>query len=141
MISLCHSTLASNLKAQAQIQAPSLIEACNEALQLDTQYANMRISAAKWAPLGNLVVFAGPNTTLTQLQSSHHIITSAIKAVLPEPTLLASRPNVKWSKLLINSVPTGATNILLALTCEECHQTLLHDNPSYCRLWIMQLPS
>ena len=137
MISLHHSTLASNLKAQAQIWAPSLVEACNEALQSDARHANVTFSAAKWAPLGNLVVFAGPDTNLTQLQSSHHIITSAIKATLPEPTPLASRPNVKWSKLLINSVPTGATNILLALTCEECHQALLCDNPSYRHLQIM----
>ena len=101
----------------------------------------MRISTTKWAPSGNLVMFAGPDTNLTQLQSSHHIITSTIEAALPEPTLLASHPNVKWSKLLINSVPTGTTDISLALTHEECHQALLYDNPSYHRLQIMQLPS
>ena len=101
----------------------------------------MRVSATKWAPSGNLVVFAGPDTNLTQLQTSYHIITSAIEAALPEPTPLASHPNVKWSKLLINSVPTGATNISLAITCEECHQALLRDNPSYHRLRITQLPS
>ena len=90
VISLCHSTLASNLKAQAQIQAPSLVEACNEALQSDAQHANVRISAAKWAPSGNLVMFAGPDTNLTQLQSSHHIVTSAIEVALPE--LVLRRP-------------------------------------------------
>ena len=141
MISLHHTTLASNLKAQAQLRAPSLVEVCNEALQSDAQHTNVRVSAAKWAPLGNLVMFAGPDTNLTQLQTSHHIITSAIEAALPEPTLLASCPNVKWSKLLINSVPTGATDISPALTHEECHQALLRDNPSYHRLRIMQLPS
>ena len=141
VISLRHATLASNLKAQAQLQAPSLVEACNEVLQSDARHANVRISAAKWAPSGNLVVFAGPDTNLTQLQSSHHIITSAIEAALPEPTPLASHPNVKWSKLLINSVPTGATEISPANTREECHQALLHDNPSYRRLRITQLPS
>jgi len=35
MISLHHKTLASNLKAQAQLRAPSLVEACNKALQSD----------------------------------------------------------------------------------------------------------
>jgi len=99
------------------------------------------MSTAKWAPLGNLVVFAGSNTTLTQLQASHHIITSAIEATLPEHISLASYPNVKWSKLLINSVPTSATDILLAHSYEECHQALLHDNPFYCCLQITQLPS
>jgi len=141
VISLRNATLASNLKAQAQFQAPSLVEACNEALQSDARHANVRISAAKWAPSGNLVMFAGPDTNLTQLQTSHHIITSAIEAALPKPTPLASHPNIKWSKLLINSVPTSATEISLALTCEECHQALLHDNPSYCCLQITQLPS
>ena len=117
------------------------MEACNEVLQSDARHANVRISTAKWAPSGNLVVSAGPDTNLTQLQSSHHIITSAIEAVLPEPTPLASHPNVKWSKLLINSVPTGATDISPALTHEECHQALLRDNLSYRHLRIMQLPS
>jgi len=117
------------------------VDACNEALQSDARHANVRVSAAKWAPSGNLVVFAGPDTNLTQLQTSHHIITSAIEAALPKPTPLASRPNVKWSKLLINSVPTGATDISPAITREECHQALLHDNPSYRRLRITQLPS
>ena len=28
-----------------------------------------------------------------------------------------------------------------AHSCEECHQALLHDNPSYRRLWVTQLPS
>ena len=141
VISLCHKSLASNLKAQAQLRAPSLVEACNEVLQSDACHANVRISAAKWAPSGNLVMFAGPDTNLTQLQTSHHIVTSAIKAALPEPTPLTSRPNVKWSKLLINNIPTGATDISPALSHEECHQALLHDNPSYRRLRITQLPS
>src|SRR6266704_2929448 len=35
VVSLGHSTLATNLKAQAQTQAPSLVAACNEALQSD----------------------------------------------------------------------------------------------------------
>ena len=100
----------------------------------------MRISATKWAPLGNLVVFARPDTNLTQLQTSHHIITSAIEAALPKPTMLVSCPNVKWNKLLINSIPTGATDILLAFSYEACHQALLRDNPSYRHLRITQLP-
>ena len=108
---------------------------------VDRNNANVRVSAAKWAPSGNLVVFAGPDTNLTQLQQSHHIITSAIEAALPQPVPLASRPNVKWSKLLINSVPTGVTASALAHSHEECHQALLRDNPSYRRLRVTQLPS
>ena len=74
-------------------------------------------------------------------KASHHIITSAIEAALPEPSPLASRPNVKWSKLLINSVPTGVTDISPAHSREDCHQALLRDNPSYRCLRITQLPS
>ena len=141
MVSLRHSTLVTNLKAQAQTQAPALVATCNEALQSDAHHTNVQVSAAKWAPSGNLVVFAGPDTTLTKLQASHHIITSAIKAVLPERSPLVSHPNIKWSKLLINSVPTGVTDISPAHSCEECHQALLRDNPSYRRLRVTQLPS
>ena len=118
------------------------MEVCNEALGSEARYASVRLSAAKWAPLGNLVVFAGPDTTLTQLQSAHHLITSAIEGALPGAASLSSRPNVKWSKILIGSVPTGVTDrTSQAHSCEECHQALLRDNPSYRRLRVTQLPS
>jgi hypothetical protein len=91
--------------------------------------------------LGNLVVFAGPETTLTQLQSAHHIIVAAIEGALPGASSLSSRPNVKWSKLLIRSMPTGVTDrSSQAFSHKECHQALLHDNPSYCHLQVTQLP-
>ena len=141
VISLCHTTLTSTLRVQAGTLAPRLVDVCNQALESDARHANVRVSAAKWAPLGNLVVFAGPDTNLTQLQQSHHIITSAIEAALPQPVPLSSRPNVKWSKLLINSVPTGVTASAPAHSREECHQVLLRDNPSYRRLRVTQLPS
>ena len=141
VISLRHTTLTSTLRVQAGTLALRLVDVCNQALESDARHANVRVSAAKWAPSGNLVVFAGPDTNLTQLQQSHHIITSAIEAALPQPVLLASRPNVKWSKLLINSVPTGVTASAPAHSREECHQALLRDNPSYRRLRVTQLPS
>ena len=124
------------------LQAPRLVEICNEALGSKACYASIRLSAAKWSPLGNLVVFAGPDTTLTQLQSTHHLITSAIEGTLPGAASLLSRLNVKWSKILIGSVPTGVTDRMSqAHSCKECHQVLLHDNPSYCHLRVTQLPS
>ena len=55
-------------------------------------------------------MFAGPETSLTQLQAAHHIIVGAVEAALPTPTPLSSCPNVKWSKVLINTVPTGVTD-------------------------------
>ena len=141
VISLRHTTLTSTLRVQAGTLAPRLVDVCNQALESDARHANVRVSAAKWAPSGNLVVFAGPDTNLTQLQQSHHIITSAIEAALPQLVPLSSRPNVKWSKLLINSVPTGVTASAPAHSHEECHQALLRDNPSYRRLRVTQLPS
>ena len=114
------------------LQAPHLVEICNEALRSEARYTSMRLSAAKWAPSGNLVIFAGPDTTLTQLQSAHHLITSAIEGALPGAASLLSHPNVKWSKILIGSMPTGVTDCMSqAHSCEECHQVLLHDNPFY----------
>ena len=144
VISLCNLQHHSTLQSLAMLQAPCLVEICNEALGSEACYASVRLSAAKWSPSGNLVVFAGPDTTLTQLQSAHHLITLALEGALPGTASLSSRPNVKWSKILIGSVPTGVTDCMSQAhshSREECHQVLLHDNPSYCRLRVTQLPS
>ena len=106
VISLHNPQHHSMLQSLAMLQAPRLVEICNKALGSEAHYASVRLSAAKWAPSGNLVVFAGPDTTLTQLQSAHHLITSAIEGALSGTASLSSHPNVKWSKILIGSVPT-----------------------------------
>ena len=137
-----HKTVSSaTLREFANTKAPILVAACNEALGSEARYANVRVSAAKWSPAGNLVVFSGPETTSAQLTAAHHIIVSAIEGALPSPISLSSRPNVKWSKLLINAVPTGVTSDTPAHSREACHQALLRDNPSYRRLRVTQLPS
>ena len=132
---------SATLREFANTKAPILVAACNEALGSEARYANVRVSAVKWSPAGNLVVFSGPETTLAQLTAAHHIIVSAIEGALPGPISLSSRPNVKWSKLLINAVPTGVTGDTPAHSREACHQALLRDNPSYRRLRVTQLPS
>ena len=132
---------SATLREFANTKAPILVAACNEALGSEARYANVRVSAAKWSPAGNLVVFSGPETTSAQLTAAHHIIVSAIEGALPGPISLSSRPNVKWSKLLINAVPTGVTGDTPAHSREACHQALLRDNPSYRRLRVTQLPS
>ena len=82
------------------------------------------------------------DTTLTQLQSAHHLITLAIEGTLLEAASLSSCPNVKWSKILIRSIPTGVTDCMSqAHSCKKCHQVLLHNNPSYHCLQVTQLPS
>ena len=123
---------STTLQEFTNTKAPVLVAACNEALGSEARYANVRVSAAKWSPAGNLVVFSGPETTLAQLTAAHHIIVSTIEGALPGPISLSSRPNIKWSKLLINTVPTGVTGDTLAHSREVCHEALLCDNPSYC---------
>ena len=110
VISLYNPQHHSTLQSLAMLQAPCLMEIYNKALRSEAHYASVRLSAAKWAPLGNLVIFVGPDTTLTQLQSAHHLIISAIEGALPGAASLLSHPNVKWSKILIGSMPTGVTD-------------------------------
>ena len=132
MISLHNPQHHSTLQSLAMLQVHCLVEICNEVLKSKACYPSVRVSATKWAPLSNLVVFAGPDTTFTQLQSAHHLMTLAIKGTLPGTISLSSCPNVKWSKILIGSMPTGVTDhISQAHSHEECHQALLHDNPFY----------
>jgi hypothetical protein len=49
--------------------------------------------------------------------------------------------NVKWSKLLINGLPTGTSDTQGPYTPEECHQSLAANNPAYATLPVMQKPS
>ena len=65
VISLHNPQHHSTLQSLAMLQAPHLVRICNEALASEACYASVRVSAAKWAPSGNLVIFAGPDTTLT----------------------------------------------------------------------------
>ena len=51
------------------------------------------------------------------------------------------RPNIKWSKITINGVPTGTSADRSPLTPDECHAVLAASNPSYASLSIMQKPS
>ena len=82
---------SATLREFASTKAPVLVAACNEALGSEARYANVRVSAAKWSPAGNLVVFSGPETTSAQLSAAHHIIVSAIEGALPGPISLSSQ--------------------------------------------------
>jgi len=89
-----------------------------------------------------LVVIGGPATSIAQLKDATYILTTTIQSTLPEPTTsLASWANVKWSKLLINGVPTGVDENTPAHSSAECQCTLILDNPSYRHHTITQLPS
>ncbi|KAF8271227.1 hypothetical protein EI94DRAFT_1698343 [Lactarius quietus] len=98
------------------------------------------ISATWWTARDNMILTGGPNTSAHHLQQAAPIISQHFGDTYPPfpPTI---RPNVKWSKLLINNVPTGVTSEDRAKTLEECHATLVSDNPSYAFLNITQKPS
>jgi len=142
VISLSHSTATTHLCAQASMAPASLVTICNDALVKASCHANVWISTARWTPKGNLVVIGGPATSIAQLKDATHVLTTAIQSMLPEPmTSLASQANVKWSKLLINGVPTGIDEETLAHSSTECQCALTLDNPLYGHLTITQLPS
>ena len=119
---------------------PPLVTIMNEALASAPFLVSTRVSAGRWTPKGNLVVIAGPDTTLTQLTSTQPIITKALANWFPGPDL-TSRANLCWSKLLVNSIPTGVTGDSVAHTPAVIHDQLLKENLSYCCLRIMQLPT
>ena len=78
------------------------------------------------------------------LQNAALHISSTITSILklPSDTIKSQpRPNVKWSKLLINGVPTGVLKNSPAFSPERCHQALAASNPSYASLNITLKPS
>jgi len=144
VISCPGSTSANSLVAQAAMRADLMAYVCTEALAAQPAYANVRVSAAKWTPKGNLVVFAGPDTTHDQLLSASHILTSAVSSRLntPEPSRLVARANVKWSKILINGVPLFAAGPAPGpASSAACHASLVEHNPAYKALRVTQMPS
>jgi hypothetical protein len=107
----------------------------------------VRVSAARWTTKGNLVLWGGPNTTAHQLTNALPHFSEALQASLsatsesaPQkpPTL---RPNVKWSKLRFNAVPTGKTDSQGAHNPDEVHAALAAENQAYASLTITQKPS
>ncbi len=54
---------------------------------------------------------------------------------------ISTQANVKWSKILINNVPTGVDTDHEPWSTVECHISLTTHNPSYATLKITQKPS
>jgi len=142
VLSLTHHTLVSTLRAKAALAPPVLVDACNVALSADPTHANVRVSAAKWTPKGNLVIFAGPGVSRDVLFAASHLLTSAVSRVLPEDPAISSRRNVKWGKVLINLVPTGVSKgCPTTHSPAACWQDLIANNLSLRQLTVCQLPS
>jgi hypothetical protein len=83
----------------------------------------------------------GPTSILTTLQIAAVHISATLKDILKTPSntcLPAARPNVKWSKISINGVPTSVSNKHVAYTPTECHDALTSINPLYAQLTVTQ---
>ncbi|KAF8267268.1 hypothetical protein EI94DRAFT_1801884 [Lactarius quietus] len=102
------------------------------------------LSAVRWTR-ASLVVTAGPDTTAHHLNAASRFISDTLAPFLSAhpsaPLPISSRENVRWSRLLINGIPTGVTDTCGAYNPSECHDALAVDNPIYCTLCLTQLPS
>ena len=104
----------------------------NDALSA-SPHQQVHITAIRWTAKGNLVVTGGPNVMLHQLQLAAATIAQAFAnsytasvTPLPPPT----QANIKWSKLLINGIPTGTSDSCGVYLPKECHLALVATNPS-----------
>jgi hypothetical protein len=107
----------------------------------------VRLSAARWMAKGNLVLWGTNNTTAQQLTNALPQLTEVLQTSLSAMAQMAPfslptvRHNVKWSRLFINSVPTGVTDTNKAHTPNAVHRALAAENPTYASLTITQKPS
>ena len=142
VLSLTHHMLVSTLRTTMALAPSVLVNICNAALAADPIHGNVQVSTAKWSPKGNLVVFAGPDISCDALFATSSLLTSAISLALPDDLQISSCLNVKWGKVMINSVPTGVTkDHPTAHSLAACWQLLIDNNPSLCHLKVCQLPS
>ncbi|KAL1698034.1 hypothetical protein EV121DRAFT_297637 [Schizophyllum commune] len=88
---------------------------------------------------GNLVLFAGPETTAIQLLAATETILAALKSCIP---IKSAGLVARWSKVVLPGIPTGVTDEHPnAFTPDECHAHLCDHNPIYRMLKVTQLPS
>src|SRR5712691_11186691 len=144
VLSIPRATIANNLSVHLALPADGLALLCSEALAAQPVYAHVKVSAARWTPKGNLVIFGGPATSQDALLASCHVLTSAIstRLSLPGPSPISARANVKWGKVLVNGVPLQAPGSAPGVASSVvCHASLTDHNPSYAALKITQMPS
>ncbi|KAH9049297.1 hypothetical protein EDB83DRAFT_2631935 [Lactarius deliciosus] len=103
------------------------------------------LSAARWTAKNNLVVVAGPDTLAFHISHASHFISTTLASFLSQsldtPLPISARENVRWSRLLVNSLPTGVSLSRGAFSSDELHQALATDNPAYRSLRFTQAPS
>ena len=112
-----------------------------------SSHPTVHMSAARWTGKGNLILTAGIGISQHQLDNAAPFIKQnsiidlgiLLHTDIPDFT---TRPNVKWSKISMNGVPTGqTTDDQNPRTSEECHDALLAENPVYAALTVTQKPS
>ncbi|KAH9046399.1 hypothetical protein EDB83DRAFT_2523397 [Lactarius deliciosus] len=103
------------------------------------------LSAVRWTAKNNLVVVAGPDTSAYHLSNVSHFISTTLASFLSQsldtPLPISARENVRWSRLLVNSIPTRVSLSRGAFSSDKLHQALATDNPAYCSLRFTQAPS
>ena len=116
----------------------------NESLKRSS-HPNICFSSAKWTAKGNIILTGGHTNTLQQIVAAKNSISKTIASNFPTIHTTANAPNitanVKWSKILVNNVPTGASNNQGPRNPDECHKALSINNPEYAALNITQRPS
>ena len=102
----------------------------------------IKFSAARYNRKRNLVFTTHHTTTQAQLNSFADDIKSFIERLsdthgTPLSHPITARANVKWFKLLINSI----NKMRGPFISDKCHRSLVAHNPSYATLKITQKPS
>ena len=131
------------IKLEDQVKPEILCDAINKGLATISP-PQVKLVATRWTAKGNLVITGNHTATPHSLQlAAPHISTLLSKAIkLPSDIPISQpRPNVKWSKILLNGVPTGAFKNHPPFSPDRLHQELAANNPSYASLTITQKPS
>ena len=109
-----------------------------------SSHLKVHISAAKWTTRGNVTLTGGADNSLDQILATKSTISQGVMAHFPSLSIQTPPPitaNSKWSKILINNIPTGTSSTRGPWTTEECHNALCTENPTYATLNITQKPS
>lgn len=105
------------------------------------------LSTAKWTGKGNLVLTAGHGVTQHQMKSTvsslkEYLLSYAKELFNTKLSNLIAQPNIKWSRITINGIPTSKTKEEdTPYNPDQCHSTLMADNTVYASFRIMQKPS
>jgi len=142
VVALCPSALGIDVPLAVHRTPQEVVSHLN--VELADASHPVTLSAAWWTVKNNLVVTAGPDTLAYQLTQVSHFISDVLSIFLSHnssPLPVTLHENVKWSHLLINSIPTGVSSSHGPYSPSECQQVLMADNPAFQTLRLTQPPS